>query len=101
MAADIPSGGSGRSSSLANAVPWPLSAACADVRPAAQADSVAAATPRFVASPADAEQAGALLRAAAGLGLTVLPRGTGSRLHWGYPPARCDLVLDTARMDRV
>jgi glycolate oxidase FAD binding subunit len=85
----------------ANTVPGPLSAACPDIRPAAPADSVAGVEPRFVATPADAEQASALLRAAAGLGLTVLPRGMGSRLHWGYPPASCDLLLETARLDRV
>ena len=85
----------------ADSVPGPLSLACADVRPAAEADSVAGVAPRFVATPADAEQASALLRAAAGLGMSVLPRGTGSRLHWGYPPASCDLLLQTARMDRV
>jgi glycolate oxidase FAD binding subunit len=28
-------------------------------------------------------------------------RGSGSRLHWGNAPARCDLVIDTRRLDQV
>ena len=101
MAADAPPGGSGGSSPRVGTVPAALSAACAEVRLATPADAVAGVAPRFVAAPADAAEASALLRAAAGLGLAVLPRGTGSRLHWGYPPARCDLVLETTRLDRV
>jgi len=84
-----------------DAIAAPLREACAQVRPASAADAVAGVVPRYVAAPADVSEAGALLRAAADLGLAVVPRGTGSRLHWGYPPARCDLVLETARMDRI
>src|SRR5215470_10740574 len=78
-----------------------LRAACAEVRPASDGDAVAGVLPRYVAAPADVSEASALLRAAADLGLAVVPRGTGSRLHWGYPPARCDLVLETTRMDQI
>lgn len=42
-----------------------------------------------------------MLRAAADLGLTVVPRGAGSKLDWGYPPRRCDLVIDVSGMDQV
>src|SRR6267378_1397296 len=31
----------------------------------------------------------------------VVPRGTGTRLHWGNPPERCDLVIDTTLLDQV
>ena len=41
------------------------------------------------------------MRAAADLGLTVVPRGSGGRLDWGRPPASCDLIVDTRRMDQV
>src|SRR5215470_3349518 len=101
MTADMQLGGSGGSSPRGIAVPAPLRAACAQVRPAGPADAVAGVEPRYVAAPADVSEASALLRAAADLGLAVVPRGTGSRLHWGYPPARCDLVLETTRMDRI
>ena len=39
--------------------------------------------------------------AAAELGLAVVPRGSGSRLDWGAPPASCDLIVDTRRLDQV
>jgi len=85
----------------AEPVPARITAACERVRPATPADAVAGAAPRVVATPASTEEASALLKAAADLGLAVVPRGTGSRLHWGNPPARCDLVLETTGMDRV
>jgi glycolate oxidase FAD binding subunit len=36
----------------------------------------------YVAAPASTEEAAALLRAAAALGLTVAPRGAGRLQHW-------------------
>ena len=42
-----------------------------------------------------------MLTAAAGLGLTVVPRGSGARLDWAVPPASCDLIVSTRRLDRV
>jgi glycolate oxidase FAD binding subunit len=57
--------------------------------------------PQFVAEPASTEEASALLRAAAQLGLSVVPRGGGTRLDWGLPPRQCDLVVDTRRLDQV
>jgi glycolate oxidase FAD binding subunit len=82
-----------------------LSAACAEVR---QADPAADAlgdagglVPSFVASPASTDEASALLRAAAGHGLAVVPRGAGTGLDWGTPPSSCDLVVDMRRMNQV
>src|SRR6266702_950946 len=72
----------------AEPVPAQISAACEQVRPAAPADAVAGMQPRIVAAPASTGEASALLRAAAELGLAVVPRGTGTRLSWGNPPAR-------------
>ena len=79
-----------------------LAAACPAVREAdPSADRVAGVTPVFVASPGSTEEASALLRAAAGYGLTVVPRGAGTGLSWGAPPSACDLVVDMRRMDQV
>ncbi len=89
------------SSNTAGAVPAGLSSACADVDSAGPADAVGGRPARYVAAPASTAEAAALLRAAAGLGLTVVPRGSGSRLGWGASPASCDLIVDTRRMDRV
>jgi glycolate oxidase FAD binding subunit len=46
-------------------------------------------------------EAAAAMRVAAEFGLSVVPRGSGSRLSWGLPPRRCDLVIGTGRLDRV
>jgi glycolate oxidase FAD binding subunit len=78
-----------------------LIAACPAARPATAGDAVAGVTPRFAASPASVEEASALLRAAAQHDLAVVPRGSGSKLGWGAPPRRCDLVVDTLRLDQV
>jgi len=85
----------------AEPVPVPLAEACSDVRPATPGDAVAGAAPRYVAAPATVTEASDLMAAAAGLGLAVLPRGTGTRLAWGAPPRRCDLVVDMLRLDKV
>jgi glycolate oxidase FAD binding subunit len=78
-----------------------LTAACATVRNAGPEDAVDGAAPSYVALPASTEEAATLLRAAAEHNLAVLPRGSGSQLGWGGPPARCDLVVDMLRMDQV
>jgi glycolate oxidase FAD binding subunit len=86
---------------VAGRIPEELARAAADVSEAGPGDAVAGVAPRFVARPADVAEAAAVLAAAASLGLTVVPRGSGSRLAWGAPPAGCDLVIDTRRMNRV
>jgi glycolate oxidase FAD binding subunit len=78
-----------------------LAKACAGAGPATSADAVAGVQPRYTAAPATVAEASALLRAAAAAGLAVVPRGTGSKLSWGAPPARCDLIVDTGRLDQV
>src|SRR5581483_2281507 len=84
-----------------DAVPGALSAACAEVRAAGPDDAVDGVLPRYVARPAALDEASAVLRAAAADGLATVPRGAGTRLAWGSPPARCDLVIDTRLMNRV
>jgi glycolate oxidase FAD binding subunit len=62
---------------------------------------VAGLTPPWVASPADVDEASALLAAATEHDLAVVPRGSGTSVSWGVPPRRLDLVIDTLRLDRV
>jgi glycolate oxidase FAD binding subunit len=92
------SSGTDRASSLAEKA---LSAACPDVREGEPGDAIGGEVPSFVASPASTAEAAALLRAAAARDLAVVPRGAGSRLGWGIPPSRCDLVVDMLRMGSV
>ena len=85
----------------ADLAPGALTRACAQVRAAGADDAVAGVVPRFVARPGDVAEAAAVLRAAAAEGLTAVPRGAGTRLAWGSPPTRCDLVIDTQGLNRV
>jgi glycolate dehydrogenase FAD-binding subunit len=78
-----------------------LAAACPAARPAQPGDAVAGVMPRFAASPATVAEASELLRAAAAHDLAVVPRGGSSKLGWGAPPLRCDLIVDTSGLDRV
>src|SRR5215469_8829905 len=86
---------------MAEPIPGQLTSACQHVRPATPADAVAGVQPVFVAAPSSTQEASALLRAAAALDLALVPRGTGSRMHWGYPPERCDLVVEMTKMDAI
>jgi glycolate oxidase FAD binding subunit len=78
-----------------------LRLACADVAEATASDTVDGVAPRWVAWPRSTEEVSAVLRAAAGLGLRVVARGTGTRLAWGLPPTGLDLIVDVSRMDAV
>ncbi|WP_234359471.1 FAD-binding oxidoreductase [Plantactinospora sp. BC1] len=71
------------------------------VRPAGPADAVGGVPARIVAAPGSTAQAAALLRAAAGLGLSVVFRGAGSRSDWGNPPRSLDLLVQTRRLTGV
>src|SRR6201986_4434751 len=51
--------------------------------------------------PESTEEAAAVMRDAAARELAVVPRGGGSRLDWGAPAERCDLVIDMSRMSGV
>src|SRR5262247_272552 len=78
-----------------------LAAACPATRSAGAGDAVAGVTPRYAASPASVAEASAVMRAADERGLAVVARGSGSRLDWGTPPRRCELVIDTLLLDQV
>ncbi|HEY7145114.1 MAG TPA: FAD-binding oxidoreductase [Streptosporangiaceae bacterium] len=84
-------------------IPPELTAACARVSPAGPAGPDGGGTARaaYVAWPASVAEASAVISAAAGLGLTVLPRGTGTRLAWGAPPRGCDLIVETTGLNAV
>jgi glycolate oxidase FAD binding subunit len=64
-------------------------------------DAVGGHRAAFVAVPATAQAATDVLRLAADRGLTVLPRGSGSKIDWGRPPTGVDLLLDTARLGGI
>jgi glycolate oxidase FAD binding subunit len=72
-----------------------LRAACGEVREGVAGDAA------FVALPGSTEVAADVMRVAAEHELAVVVRGGGSRLSWGIPAARCDLVIDVSRMSGV
>jgi glycolate oxidase FAD binding subunit len=69
--------------------------------PAGDGDAVDGVPARFVAAPGSTEEAAAVVRAAAAEGLAIVARGSGTKLGWGTPPRRLDLIVDTHRLDRV
>src|SRR5437660_1059127 len=73
----------------------------AHARKAAAGDAIDGVRARYVAAPGSVEEASALLRLAHDASLALAPRGGGTRLGWGNPPARLDLIVETARLDRV
>ena len=78
-----------------------LRAACGDARPAGDGDAIAGVPARFVAAPGSANEAAAVVRAAAVHDLSTVVRGAATKLDWGSPPERLDLVLDTRQLTGV
>jgi glycolate oxidase FAD binding subunit len=72
-----------------------------NVRPAAAADAVAGVQPKLVVEPGTAQELAEILRLSNAAGLAVIPRGGATKLGWGNPPSRADLILSTARLNRV
>lgn len=77
-----------------------LDGVCA-VRAATGSDLVDGVSPDVVALPSSTEETSALLRACHDQDLAVVVRGHGSKLAWGRPPERLDVLLDTTGMDRL
>jgi glycolate oxidase FAD binding subunit len=78
-----------------------LESACEQVHEPSEADLVDGVRPGLVARAASTEQVSEVMRAAAGHALTVVARGRGTKMTWGRPPERADVVLDVGAMDRV
>jgi glycolate oxidase FAD binding subunit len=68
---------------------------------AAITDAVDGVAARWLASPGDTTETAAVMKVADGHGMTVVVRGAGTKLTWGAPPVRADVVVDTTRMDAV
>src|SRR5437899_8242173 len=57
--------------------------------------------PRWVVRPASIDQLSRIVALAHDDGLVVVPRGGGSALELGRPPARVDVVVDLSGLDQV
>src|ERR1700732_1311620 len=71
------------------------------LRAAGPVDGVAGIQPQMVLEPGSETELAAALRWADATGLGVVPRGGGTKTCWGNPPVRADLILSTARLNRV
>ncbi|HMD08481.1 MAG TPA: FAD-binding oxidoreductase [Candidatus Acidoferrum sp.] len=71
------------------------------VRAASSADAVCGIQPRLVLEPVNEQQLAAVLRLANDAGLAVIPRGGGTKLSWGNPSTRADIILSTARLHKI
>ena len=65
------------------------------------ADAVDGVVPRFVAEPDSPEAVAATLEWASRDKLSVLTRGAGTKFGWGPPLRAIDVLLSTARLNRV
>src|SRR6185436_13342585 len=72
-----------------------------NTQPADASDAVDGIAVSLVARPRSADEVAGALREARDEGLAVIPRGGGSKLSWGMPPRRADVVLDTSGLDRM
>ncbi|MGH9676749.1 MAG: FAD-binding oxidoreductase, partial [Candidatus Acidiferrum sp.] len=71
------------------------------LRPANTADGVGSLRPGAVAEPGNEKELAAVLQCANELGVSVLPRGGGTKMNWGNPPSRADVILSTARLNSI
>src|SRR5467141_2044485 len=65
------------------------------------ADAVSGAQPKLVIEPGTERELAEILRLSNEAGLAVIPRGGGTKLGWGNPPSRADLILSTARLGEI
>lgn len=73
----------------------------AHFRSAGPGDAVCGIVPQFVVEPENEQQLARVLSSANEAGLAVVPRGGGTKMDWGNPPKRADLLLSTARLNRI
>lgn len=72
-----------------------------NLRTAAAGDLVSGIAPQFVAEPEEELQLASVLASANEAGIAVVPRGGGTKLEWGNPPKRAEVILSTARLNRI
>ena len=70
-------------------------------RPGTATDAVDGVIPKTVVEPSTPEEVGAMLELASRDTLSVAARGAGTKLGWGAPPRRVDMLLSTSRLNAV
>jgi len=72
-----------------------------NLRVATADDAVSGMLPQFVAEPDNENQLASALSLANEAGMAVVPRGGATKLDWGNPPKKVNLILSTARLNRI
>jgi glycolate oxidase FAD binding subunit len=72
-----------------------------NVREATPEDAVDGVEPSFVVEAGSVEETSELMKLASREGLVVSPRGSGTKMHLGDPPASLDLIVSTARVNEI
>jgi glycolate oxidase FAD binding subunit len=72
-----------------------------NVQAASAPDIVAGVPPKLVLIPSSESELAEALRLVSEAGLAVVPRGGGTKICWGNPPARADVVISTARLNEI
>ena len=70
-------------------------------RSATGVDAVAGVQPKLMVEPGTEQELAEILRLSNDAGLAVIPRGGGTKLEWGNPPARADLIVSTSRLTKI
>ena len=71
------------------------------LRPATPADTICGVQPQLILEPATEQALASALRLANETGLAVIPRGGETKLEWGNPPSRADIILSTAHLNKI
>lgn len=78
-----------------------LAASGVTIRAADAGDAVTGVRPRWVALPETTEEIASVMRSAADHDLAVIVTGGGTKLDWGRPPERCDVLIDTCCLNEI
>ncbi len=71
------------------------------VHPTSASDTIAGVLPKLAVVPGTEKELTEVLRLSNEAGLAVIPRGRGTKLAWGNPPSRADLIFSTARLGEI
>ena len=71
------------------------------IRVPTESDSISGLVPAFVAEPTSTSALADVLALASGCGAAIVVRGGGTKLGHRFTPARCDVLLDTRRLEGV
>lgn len=71
------------------------------VHAASPSDSIAGVQPKLILVPGSESELAQALRLVSEAGLAAVPRGGGTKMGWGNPPSRADIVFSMARMNEI